>query len=246
MSKYQQKRLFVAPHLDDCAISFAGTLLAESKNLCVKTKTYVVTVFSRSNFTKEGLKAADEITAVRQAEEKTVMSSFGLEPLFLGFLESPLRGYIISDPLDYPKQLKPELDTGIVEKIAKCLRELFEDFDEILIPLSYGEKAHIDHTIVRTASLLAHKHNADVHVSVYEDVPYITEAERSWFSSLDGIVLKQTAIDLEAKINLIQNYKSQPVDSWEEFIRAAAENPPVERRWTVQSASALESLVNSI
>ena len=70
----------------------------------------------------------------------------------------------------------------------------------------------------------------------------------STISSADAASLTSTltAIDLEAKINLIQNYKSQPVDSLEEFIRAAAENPPVERRWTVQSASALESLVNSI
>lgn len=246
MRKYPQKRLFVAPHLDDGAISFAGTLLAESKKPLVKTKTYIATVFSKSNYTKEGLGNTDEVTAIRQAEEKVAMSSIDAEPLFLGFSECPLRGYTISDPLDYPKQFNPKLDFGIIEKIAKCLGELFENFDEILIPLSHGEMAHIDHAVVRDASLQAWKRNGDLRVFIYEDIPYITEENQLRFSSLDGVVLKQTAIDLESKINLIQNYKSQPIDSWEKIIRIVAGNPPVERIWTVQFASALESLVNSI
>ena len=109
------KRLFIAPHLDDCAISFGGTLLAERERSAL---TEVVSVFSRSNYTKAGLGDAETVTPLRQAEERCAMGGVGVKTLFLDALECPLRGYTIDNSLDYPRFVRPELDEGLVEKLA--------------------------------------------------------------------------------------------------------------------------------
>src|SRR5271157_4591527 len=132
-----RRRLFVAPHLDDAAISFGGTLLADRADGNVRT--VVAVVFSRSNYTKEGLSDAGTVTPIRQAEEKAVMSFLGAGTLFMDFPECPLRGYTISDPLDYPRRIRPELDAGLVEELAGRFDGLFKDFDEVLVPLAVGE-----------------------------------------------------------------------------------------------------------
>ena len=242
MKSLIRKRLFVAPHLDDAAISFGGTLLAEREKPAEEFRTLVATVFSRSNYTKEGLGDAVTITPIRQTEEKRVMGSINVTTLFLDFPECPLRGYTISDPLDYPKSIEPALDADIVEKVAECLDKLFKNFDDVVIPLAVGNLAHIDHRIVRQAATLAQKNNPNVIFRMYEDVPYISREDRDRVSSHDGFHLEEIAIDLEAKLNLIRGYRSQPIEAWESFIRRTAGKPPVERNWLVMGTDALDGL----
>ena len=234
-----KKRLFLAPHLDVGVISFAGTLLAD-KEKC--TETLVATVFSRSNYTKEGLGDAIKVTPIRQAEEKAIMDSIKVDTRFLDFPECPLRGYTISDPLDYPKFVRPELDGDIVEEITGCLRGLLGDFDEVIIPLAIGELAHVDHRIVREAATMAQRSNPRVICRVYEDTPYISCEDRDRVGRLEGFRLEETAIDLKEKLNLMRGYKSQPIEAWEHLICQAAGEPPVERQWLISEANALESL----
>ena len=234
------KRLFISPHLDDGAVSFGGTLLAERQNHPAEIRTLVATVFSRSNYTRTGLGDEAEVTPIRQAEEKAVMDSLGVDTQFLDFLECPLRGYTISDPLDYPKQIKPELDAAIVEKLAARLAGLFRRHEEVLIPLAIGDVAHVDHRIVRLAASLAWKSNPHLRLRLYEDVPYIGKEKRNRVSALDGFQLEECPIDLEAKLNLIRGYKSQPMESWEELIRQTAGQPPVERTWLANNPAVLK------
>ena len=236
------KRLFISPHLDDGAVSFGGTLLAERQKPSAEIRTLVATVFSRSNYTRTGLGDEAEVTPIRQAEEKSVMGSLGVDTLFLGFLECPLRGYTISDPLDYPKQLRPELDAGIVEKLAARFEEIFNSSDKVLIPLAIGEVAHVDHRIVRLAASLAWRSNPRLLLRLYEDAPYIEKEKRDRVSALKGFRLEEHPIDLEAKLNLIRGYKSQPMESWEDLIRQTAGQPPVERTWIVNKPTLLQHL----
>lgn len=237
-----RKRVFVAPHLDDGAISFGGTLLTDREKSTDEIQTVVATVFSCSNYSKEGLGDPAKITPIRQAEETKVMDSIGVTTLFMGFPECPLRGYRISDPLDYPKSINPELDAGLTEKVAECFDKLFKDFNDVIIPLAVGELAHVDHRIVRQASTIAQKSNSNVIYRVYEDVPYINCEDRNRVGLLGGVRLEETAIDLEAKLNLIQGYRSQPIEAWEDLIRQAAGKPPVERMWLIIEAGLLENL----
>ena len=83
------KRLFLAPHLDDGAISFGGTLLAERVKHPIEIRTVVATVFSHSNYTKEGLGDEAAVTPIRQSEERAIMKSLGVDTLFMGFSRMP-------------------------------------------------------------------------------------------------------------------------------------------------------------
>ena len=237
-----RRRLFVAPHLDDGAISVGGTLLATGRRATKEFRTVVATVFSRSNYTKEGLGDSAKVTPIRQAEEKKVMGAIGVDTIFLDFLECPLRGYTISDPLDYPKLIAPELDSGLVGKVAECLDNLFQDFDEVIIPLGVGGLAHVDHRIVRQAATIAREKNPNAICRAYEDVPYVSRADRDRVGSLDGFLAEETAIDLEAKLTLIRGYESQPINAWEYSIRQAAGQPSVERMWFTIGKNALGNL----
>lgn len=237
-----KRRLFLAPHLDDAAISFGGTLLANRDGSGTGDKTLGVTIFSRSNYTKEGLSDVNLVTPIRQAEEKAAMSTIGVETLFLDFPESPLRGYAISDPLDYPRQIKPELDKDTVEKIAAQLLKLFPGFDEVLAPLAVGERAHVDHRLVRKAAVVVWEKKPACLFRLYEDVPYISEADRARVTALESIILEETLVDMEAKLCLIQRYESQPIESWKDFIRQAAGPFGVERTWAVKTPLSLARL----
>ena len=234
--------MFVAPHLDDGAISFGGTLLADREKSTGEIRTVVATVFSRSNYTKKGLGDSAKVTPIRQTEERAVMDSINVATLFMDFPECPLRGYTISEPLDYPKSINPELDVGFVEKVAECLDKLLKDCDDVVIPLAVGDLAHVDHQIVRQAATIAKISNPKVIFQVYEDVPYVSSEDRDRVGSLGGFRLEETAINLEAKLNLIRGYESQPIEAWEDFIRQAAGEPPVEIMWSTIRKNALDDL----
>ena len=204
--------------------------------------TVVATVFSRANYTKAGLGDPATVTPIRQDEERTVMGSFGVETRFLGFSDCPLRGYTISDPLDYPKRIKSELDQGLIPRLSARLRELFAGHNEVLAPLAVGEIAHVDHRIVRHAAAAAWQACRWIRLILYEDVPYIGQDSRNAISSLDGLRAVTVPIDIEAKIKMIQGYASQPIAVWEDLIRRAAGDPPVERTWIVEEPTVLDRL----
>jgi LmbE family N-acetylglucosaminyl deacetylase len=237
-----RRRLFLAPHLDDGAISHGGTLLAAQRAKPCKPYTVIATVFSRVNYTKEGLGDAAIVTPIRQNEERMVMGSIGVGTLFLGFSECPLRGYTISDPLDYPKRIKPELDQGSIPRISARLGELFAGYDEVLAPLAIGETAHVDHRIVHHAAVAAWRACPGIRLVFYEDLPYIGQDIRDLISAFDGLRAVTVPIDIEAKIRLIQGYASQPIAAWEDLIRRAAGDPPVERTWILEAPEVLARL----
>lgn len=239
MEKIVSNRLFIAPHCDDCAISFGGTILAEGKSA---VRMVAVNIFSRSSYTKAGLGDAATVTPLRQAEERRVMNAVGVETMFLDCPECPLRGYTISDPLDYPRFVLPELDEGLECELANRLTPVFAGFDEIIIPLAIGDFAHVDHRLARRAAGLVLGKNPEIRVRLYEDIPYIHLDLRHGLASCDWLRLVETPIDLDSKIRLIRKYESQPIQAWEPLIRAAAGRPPVERAWIVEDVSLLPLL----
>lgn len=246
MQTETQQRLFLAPHLDDGALSFGGSLMAAQRVKPGGPHTVVATVFSRANYTKAGLGDPATVTFIRQNEERTVMGSIGVETLFLGFADCPLRGYTIRDPLDYPKHIKPELDQGLIPRLSARLGELFAAYDEVLAPLATGKSAHVDHRIVHQAAVAAWHACRGIRLILYEDVPYIEQDSRDTLSALDGLRAVTVPIDIEAKIELIQGYASQPIAEWEELIRRAAGDPPVERTWIVSVPPEKRLLIDSI
>ena len=129
-----------------------------------------------------------------------------------------------------------------MEKLATRFEELFRSSDEVLVPLAIGGDAHVDHRTVRLAGALAWQSNPDLRLRLYEDAPYIGEENRDYVSALDGFRLEESPINLQAKLNLIRGYKSQPIESWEDLIRQTAGQPPVERTWMVDEPTFLKQL----
>ncbi|MFC1461529.1 PIG-L family deacetylase [Verrucomicrobiota bacterium] len=238
----ERKRLFVSPHLDDSGISFGGTLLTCLSKRKADAPPLMVTTFARSRYTRDGFGDAIAVTAQRQAEEKAVMGSVGADTLFINLPECSLRGYTISNPLDYPMEIDPELDPDIVDVMSQQFDLLFARFDEILVPLAIDQQAHVDHRIVREAASAAWSRNPNLIFRLYEDVPYIGQVSRDRVSAINGMQFREIRIDLKAKLKLIRGYKSQPVESWEDLISEAAGQPPVERTWLVEKPSVLNDL----
>ena len=237
----RMKRLLVAPHLDDGAISFGGTLLAE-RAAGGAVRTTVATVMTRSVFTKAGIGDLEEVSATRRREERAAMGAMGVDVIFLGFGECLPRGYTIRDVLDYPRQIDPQLDTHTVADIAAQLGPVFRAHDEVLIPLAVGEQAHVDHRIVRLAAAAAARDMPALPLGLYEDVPYIDGAMRTRVSALGALTLQEQRIDLDAKFALCRCYSSQPVEAWLPAIRDAAGDAPIERRWVVNDRDIFEVL----
>gem|GEM_PF-2791077 len=238
------QRVYIGPHLDDVVISCGGTLHARCCSSDHSEPPLVVTVFSRSNYTREGLGNEREVTPLRQQEERTVLAELGIEPVFLDLPECPLRGYTIQDPLDYPKTLKPELDAKTVEQVAERLAPLLRNCAAVYLPLGLGTAAHVDHRLCRAAALRAQQRFPRIAVWFYEDVPYIVGPVREALKRLPNVEQQQTGIDLDAKLELIRGYRSQPIDAWENMIREQAGQPPVERTWRVQDSRVLTSLAD--
>jgi len=232
--------LFIAPHLDDTAISCGGTFLARKHGPEAFRHTVAVTVFSRSNYTRTGLGDEQAVTRIRQQEERTVLGRLGIEPLFLDMPECPLRGYTIRDPLDYPKAVKAELDRDTAVRIADLLVPLLADREAVLLPLAMGPRAHVDHRLCRQAAIRAWQRFPHLAVWFYEDVPYIGASERRQLNTFQGLERQDTRIDLEAKLELIRGYASQPIEEWEQNIRNRAGRPPVERSWRIVSPPILD------
>ena len=88
---------------------------------------------------------------------------------------------------------------------------------------------------MRQAAVAAWRACRRIRLILYEDVPYIGQASRDALSALDGLRAVTVPIDIEAKIELIQGYASQPIAVWEDLIRRAAGDPPVERTWIVET-----------
>jgi LmbE family N-acetylglucosaminyl deacetylase len=164
---------YVAPHLDDIALSCAGGVLARAR---AGRRVVACTVF-----TKSGDVAIDR---ARAAEEATAMALVHAEHVELGFDDAPIR--LGRPPSFRALALDAEVDPRTVRLVEAALAAEIERVrpTEVWFPLGIG--GHIDHRTVYEASAAA-----GAKARFYEDRPYgFVRGFRAWRKlELEGGVL---------------------------------------------------------
>lgn len=142
--------LYVAPHLDDVALSCAGGLLARRAR---GEQVAVCTVFSGTG------------RSVRRREDVTALASIGASCIHLDFEDAPQRLGIRPSfsGLILDAEVRPTLATQVERAIRRVIRELRPA--EVWLPLGVG--GHINHLTVFAA-----RGAAGELARYYEERPY--------------------------------------------------------------------------
>ncbi len=209
----------VSPHSDDVAFSIGGIVLKYRQ----RQRLSIWNIFSSSNYSAFNEYGNDpiKVTTIRKLEESLYAERLGANVVFWDFDEAPLRTGSKGNEV-------------ILESIMKRCSALIKSFSErtaIFFPLSIG--GNEDHVLLNRAmrELAITVPNEFVEYYLYEDLPYaalfegeceflIDESYRNGFE-LSPILIR---IDryLEAKVEMLLNYKSQCTEKYIDAIRRYA------------------------
>ena len=211
-------KVIFSPHIDDAFFSLGGSIL---KWVSVGEEVVVVDVFSKSNFTSNGLKDVDEVTQLRKQEELQNIEVSGSEVEFIDFPEALLRGH---KWVDTYLQNIVDIDLEYVEKIKEIIVGYNSEGNELFFPLAIGN--HTDHQLVhKAASELVEDNLLSVKCVFYEDLPYANSSSLPDLVGEFGLVPFQEQIDINAKLKLCENYTSQRNEEWLKSIKDHAFSP---------------------
>lgn len=242
------RRLVVAPHFDDGALSCGGALALWAAageapavvTVCAGRPAGALSEFARFQHARWGEEA--DLVGRRRAEDREALAILGATPVWLPYLDCIYRGERYPDEAAIFGPVAAD-EAELVEKIAVDLATLWGETEEavLLIPLGLGN--HVDHQLVRAAGdwLLS----LDLPVAWYEDFPYAARAGGAEQAAAltAGLRAEVAAIGevLDRKVAAIAAYQSQlPVlfDSAAAMpaaVRAYAEavggGAPAERYW---------------
>ena len=233
----------LSPHSDDVAFSISGMLMHDGLN-----GLHVVTVFSVSSCTESDLnQTVDIITKTRKQEDLWFFNSLcnDITVEHMDLLDAPLRlgikeKQVFSIPIS-------ESNCEETVNIYHHIKSLCNPNTLLIAPLAIG--GHIDHLIVRDASLMIADEGYPI--ALYEDLPYSSDITRAQielcisdieseknikFSALTVKIEKY----IETKIQKINAYKSQISDLIISRILRHSKNVgngvPSERIWVSEKA----------
>jgi len=212
-------KVIFSPHIDDAFFSLGGSILNWGD--VVGEDVIVVNVFSKSNFTSNGLKDVDEVTQLRKQEELKNVEVSGSKVKFIDFPEALLRGHKWVDT--YPQNIV-DTDLEYVEKIKQVILKYNCEGNELFFPLAIGN--HTDHQIVHKAVIeLISDGVLKVEYVFYEDLPYANSFSLPDLVENLGLVPFQEQIDIDKKLKLCENYTSQRNEEWLKSIKDHAFSP---------------------
>jgi len=171
--------VLIQPHPDDLAYSIGGCII---KKMFGKDP-LAITIFNRSKSTK---KEVDDISTIRQKEDKEYFRKIGIRYISLDFPDSSIR------PFEYT------IDT--LDRIKTELYKINPQCSDIFAPLAIGH--HIDHLLVREAV------KDFKSVTYYEDVPYVFRYSPQLQKSMTGYTFDISDVLIQ-KIKNIEIYESQ-------------------------------------
>jgi len=214
--------LFIQPHYDDVPLSCGGTvaLLAERGD-----SPHIVTVFAGelvdemvgefAAWKHERWKVTDaeQVLAVRRAEDADAAQALGCPVRWLGLPDAIYRGdRYKSDPELFGTLKAEELELAI--HLAEEIRHLPEwrDGTRVFVPLGIG--SHVDHQLVFEAGRHFASQGAEVYA--YEDCPYAIHTPAGVYARLatlgDAVgepVIAPIGTALDKRIESIACYRSQ-------------------------------------
>jgi len=217
------KYIVVSPHIDDAFLSIGG-LISDLLNRGHQVETdYIFTICNWTNpdpLYKPVLESSDvpTVTGIRKEEEARVSRIAGHRYHFYDFPDWTLRdGYSAEDSIK------------MVENIARRLAERAEDGAILIFPVGLQ---HPDHLLIREigVSLL----EAGRTIAFYEDLPYMSCGDIDFHEFCKtikdkGFKPRSNAIDMNAKIGILHEYRTQISESWLRDIRNYSYNIPDDR-----------------
>ncbi|HLV87873.1 MAG TPA: PIG-L family deacetylase [Candidatus Sulfotelmatobacter sp.] len=242
----RRRILVIEPHMDDAALSLAGTMWLR-RNECEFT---VLTLAGVSNFTSyyevdREFFDVSEVTALRKAESALFLRHIGGHHRTLDLLEAPLRYRNGRWTLEWFRQHRDAMwalvarspGSGELEQWTAALARFCTSFEaeEIWMPLGVG--GHVDHQLAREACLQVLSKPGIIAARkcrFYEEVPYTVH----WSAHAAQVmrVLQDAGAQLEPqyvdigeamteKLRLLSIFGSQfKMD----FIKPAVERAPTE------------------
>ncbi|WP_183454519.1 PIG-L deacetylase family protein [Microvirga lupini] len=214
--------LFIQPHYDDVPLSCGGTLalLAEGGH-----EPRMVTVFAGElvdemigefaawKHARWKVKDAEQVLAVRRAEDAEAARALGSSVRWLGLPDAIYRGERYQSDPELFGALKPE-ERELAAHLAEEIRQLPEwrQGTQVYVPLGIG--SHVDHQLVFETG--RHLAAAGVKVYAYEDCPYAihtpagVEARLTILGDAVGEpVIVPIAKTLQKRLDSIACYRSQ-------------------------------------
>lgn len=247
------RRVFVAPHYDDVALSCGGAVAT-----CAPVDdVWIVTVFgglpsgALSRFAREmhaswSLGEA-EVAAARRREDMCAQRALGpLQAVWLDFIDAIYRDHGYDSDATLFGELLPG-DQPVLAQVAEQLREF--GADEYYVPLGIGN--HVDHQLVnRAGHRLA---ELGCRVWAYADLPYALDevnygSKRAVAPSGEARLIELSDGAFERKWAAISCYASQlpvifrdmadPRAAFERYHRAVGSGRLAEQVWPVQAEGA--------
>lgn len=209
------KRLYVAPHADDVALSCGGAVAIDAR----MDSPTIVTVFAGQPTGDLGEFAAlqherwgtssEGVMDLRRDEDRCAAQALGanVTPVWLDELDAIYRdARYDSDDMLFGKILDTDMDT--ISRVADLLGAF--EADELVVPLAVGQ--HVDHQIVlRAARRVAAR---GVSVWAYADIPYALDRRALSARIGSGVTREVRLVPLdddafERKCEAIACYASQ-------------------------------------
>ncbi len=227
MSKFPTHIVF-SPHVDDAFLSLGGSIRAWR---ALGHPVYIVDVFSKSPYTKNGSGNVVGVTRLRKSEELVNSEALGVRVRYCDIPEALLRGYKMRWFGLFPKQIDWTRDNGVMLRVQKLIQRNVRPKAIHYFPLGVG--GHVDHVLLREAAkkVLAQKRASS---AFYEDVPYVAHYRLPGeFIRELGLRQRLIQIAVAEKKELVCAYKSQYSWHWLVDVRKIAErySPPSERVW---------------
>lgn len=216
--------VILSPHCDDAALSL-GALIVEGRFPAPVT---VVTVFTRSGFSRETGLTVAETTRMRLREERRFAEWAGVELIGLGFWDAPLRrrfggGRSVLAPGAPPETARQR---AIVQRIAG----LGLDLPRRLVVGPAGHGGHVDHVMVRDAAVGL----PSARTYRYVDQPYWTEDPSAVRPPAGGFlhVVQASPSTTAVKTRCAEFYASQPAaHRMVDALTQIDDGAPVEAVW---------------
>ncbi len=255
MASNQNQIIFEEPHSDDFALSLGGLALKWKET--GRKNINVYNVFSRSNYkAKDAAGNKDfleerilSVTATRIREEINCLNFLGANLITLGEKDAPLRGYELqTKKFEFVNAKRDKKDTLVLRKLIELYKKHLSLNCEVYTVLGIG--GHTDHLLVRDAVIkavleLKKKGMLKARVAFCEDIPYTeifgikSDKNALAFIKKYNLISITYPIDLEAKLKLLNFYKSQIYEEYFEDIRKGAvelqreanSRTPMERIW---------------
>lgn len=220
MMQPKYNAIYLAPHLDDAALSCGGQIYTKSKN---GEKILIVTIMAGDPPTDvivghavelhERWEIKNDVIATRRAEDTVACKILGADYVHWQIPDCIYRFVPETNIPFYPTwpeiigKIHPQ-EIGLVQNLTKQFSKL-PTADRVLAPLTIGN--HVDHQIVRQAAELCFIDN----LFYYEDYPYvqttgaldkvIPKGSSSWMATQIPLSAKA----LQIKADAITAYKSQ-------------------------------------